>query len=611
MLALWIILSTVSIRTGAVTGAENGLASITSPPAAAASAVDSPPATLPDQVRRTESPAPELIFVNGKIATVDERFQVAEAIALTGERILRVGSSREILALRGSGTRVVDLRGKLVIPGLIDSHVHPGAASMFEFDHTVPDMNSIAEVLEYVGSRTRTVPEGQWIWVQQVFVTRLEEQRFPTREELDAAAPRHPVVFSTGPDAMANSLALSLSGLTRDFEVQGSGSIERDPATGELTGMLRGGTKRYLKYQPQAEKVTEEQRQERLAMLLRDYNSVGITSIADRDASAADIDRYEALRRAGRLPVRVAASHSVNAADPIESVREKIREVADHPLRNNGTYDLRVVGIKSYLDGGMLTGSALMRRPWGVSRIYRIDDPDYLGVRFIPADKLRDIVRCTTEAGLQFTAHSVGDGAVHALLEAYAEVNADLPIRATRPCITHCNFMSAEAIAKMAQLGVVADIQPVWLYLDGATLQKQFGNDRLEYFQPLRSLMTGGVVVGGGSDHMQKVGARRAINPYDPFLGLSTTITRKARRLETPLHSEQSLSRAQALAFYTRNNAFLTFRETVIGSLEAGKLADLVVLDRDILACPVDEIRESKVLTTLLGGKVVAGSLPD
>src|SRR5262249_18537304 len=154
--------------------------------------------------------------------------------------------------------------------------------------------------------------------------------------------------------------------------------------------------------------------------------------------------------------------------------------------RNNPR--LRIIGIKTFLDGGMLTGSAYMRQPWGVSRIYAIDDPDYRGVLFIPRERLLPIVRATVEAGLQFTAHTVGDGAVHALLDVYDEVNKDTPIAPTRPCITHSNFMSRESIEQAARLQVVVDIQPAWLYLDTRTLVAQFGYDRLRYFQPLRSL---------------------------------------------------------------------------------------------------------------------------
>jgi predicted amidohydrolase YtcJ len=266
---------------------------------------------------------------------------------------------------------------------------------------------------------------------------------------------------------------------------------------------------------------------------------------------------------------------------------------------------LRVIGIKTFLDGGMLTGSAYMRQPWGVSRIYSIDDPAYRGVLFIPPEKLLPIVRATVEAGLQFTAHSVGDGAVHNLLDAYEAVNRSTPVAPTRPCITHSNFMSREAIDQAARLGVVVDIQPAWLYLDTRTLTAQFGYDRLRWFQPLHSLFEAGVTAGGGSDHMQKIGSLRSINPYNPFLGMWVAITRKAKGYEGRLHPEEALTRGQAIAFYTINNAKLLFLEDQVGSLEPGKFADLVVLDRDILTCPEDEIRDIRPVATYLAGMAV------
>jgi predicted amidohydrolase YtcJ len=335
---------------------------------------------------------------------------------------------------------------------------------------------------------------------------------------------------------------------------------------------------------------------------------VGITTIVDRDAGAGDIGRYAALRSRNRLPTRVAISHSVDASQDLDKVLQAIRTVAKHPLTAEDS-QLRIVGIKTYLDGGMLTGSALMREPWGVSSIYRIDDPEYRGVRFIPSEKLTAIVREAVTNRLQFTAHSVGDGAVHALLDAYAEVNRELSIRDTRPCITHCNFMSAEAIDSMVKLGVVADIQPVWLYLDARTLHAQFGNERLRFFQPLQSIFQAGAIAGGGSDHMQKIGSLRAINPYNPFLGIATAVTRRAKWFESALHTEQALTRSQALRFYTRNNAYIAFLDKEVGSLEVGKLGDCVILDRDILTCPDDEIRDTTAIATFVGGNLVAGSL--
>jgi len=215
------------------------------------------------------------------------------------------------------------------------------------------------------------------------------------------------------------------------------------------------------------------------------------------------------------------------------------------------------------------------------------------------------MVRTAVQSGLQFTAHSVGDGAVHALLDAYETVSHEMPIRQTRPCITHANFQSREAIDQAARLGVSMDIQPAWLYLDTRTLSAQFGNDRLRWFQPLHSLFVAGVIVGGGSDHMQKIGSFRSINPYNPFLGMATAITRRAKWYEGQLHPEEALTREEAIRFYTRNNAWLLFNENNVGSLESGKRGDFIVLDRDILTCPENEIRDIQVLATYFDGKQV------
>jgi len=548
----------------------------------------------------------ELILHNGRIVTVDSRFSIHQAIAIREGRILQTGRDRAVLKLKAPRTEVVDLNGRMAIPGLMDSHTHPTGASMTEFDHPIPEMESVEDVLRYIAARAKVVKPGEWIVLQQVFITRLREQRYPTRAELDRAAPEHPVMFRTGPDASLNSLALKLSGIDRDFKVNdgGAGFVEKDAATGDPTGILRNCS-RFVRVKSSGREATAEEKRQRLLELFRDYNSVGLTAICDRDASTAAIGLYKELRDRNALTVRVAVSQDIPYLGPLEKIQEQIRAVAADPLFKEKDDWLRIIGIKTFLDGGMLTGSAFMREPWGVSDIYAITDPNYRGVLFIPKDRLRSMVRTAVESGLQFTAHSVGDGAVHALLEAYGDVSKELPVRATRPCITHANFQSREAIAIAARLGVVMDIQPAWLYLDTRTLTKQFGYDRLRYFQPLRSLSKAGVAVGGGSDHMQKIGSLRAINPYNPFLAMQTAITRKARWYEGKLHPEESLSREQALRMYTINNARLLFCEETRGSLEPGKLADLVVLDTDVLKCAEDKIAATRALRTYLGGKLV------
>jgi predicted amidohydrolase YtcJ len=186
----------------------------------------------------------------------------------------------------------------------------------------------------------------------------------------------------------------------------------------------------------------------------------------------------------------------------VEEVQKRIRKIAENPLCK-GSPMLRIVGVKTYLDGGMLTGSAYMREPWGVSKIYSINDPKYRGLLFIEKERLREFVRTAAENGLQYTAHSVGDGAVHTLLEVYAELDGKVDLRKTRPCLTHANFQSKEAIALMAKHGVVADIQPAWLYLDTRTLTAQFGDERLRYFQPLKSLFEAGVTPAAARPHAE------------------------------------------------------------------------------------------------------------
>ncbi|HTU22283.1 MAG TPA: amidohydrolase [Gemmataceae bacterium] len=546
----------------------------------------------------------DLILHHGKIVTVDKPFSVRQALAVRDGKILRVGGNEEVLKSKGPRTQLLDLEGKMVLPGLIDSHVHPNGACMHEFDHSIPEMETIADVLAYIKRRAKVLSKGEWIQVRQVFITRLREQRYPTRRELDEAAPDNPVVFSTGPDASLNTLALKLSGIDRNFKVRdgGFGYIEKDER-GEPTGILRSCT-RYVKSQPSGRQPTELDRTERLLRLFKDYASVGLTTIGDRDASPDAIKRYRKLRDNNKLFLRVAVSHHIDTIGAIDKIQENIRRVAENPLVK-GDDHLRIVGIKTYLDGGMLTGSAYMRRPWGVSKIYSIKDPDYRGVLFIPKERLLPIVQTTIESGLQFTAHSVGDGAVHTLLDVYEELSRKMPIRKVRPCITHCNFMSAEAARKLAELGVVADIQPAWLYLDTRTLTAQFGYDRLRYFQPLKSLFEAGAIAGGGSDHMQKIGSLRSVNPYNPFLGMWTTITRKAKWYDGRLHPEEALSREQAIRFYTGNNAYILFLDERVGSLETGKLADFIVLDRDLLTCPVDDIKDARVLRTYIDGKLV------
>ncbi len=548
----------------------------------------------------------DLILRNAKVITVDSRSTIAQAIAIRGDRIAAVGTEAVVLRLRGPKTQVIDVAGKTVMPGLIDSHTHALDASLYEFDHEIPAMATIADVLAHIRQRAAIVPVGEWIVLRQVFITRLTEQRYPTRAELDAAAPQHPVIFSTGPDASLNTLGLLRNGIMKDTKSPAGqlGKVELDPITGEPTGILRTYAA-FVKSVATDRQPNAEERMARLRLLMADYNSLGITSITDRAATSQHVDIYRRMRQEGTLSCRVFLDYHVTEPNrEWKLVEAELDRVAADPLHK---YDnmLWLRGLKVFLDGGMLTGSALMREPWGKSAIYSIADPEYRGMRYIDPQRLFELARASLNRELQFTAHAVGDGAIHALIAAYERVNEETPVRAGRPNLTHANFMTPEAIEKMAKLGIVADMQPAWLELDGTTLTRQFGLARLRFFQPYASLFKSGVVVGGGSDHMQSIGGMRAVNPYHPFWGMWIAIQRMPRWASAPLHPQERITREQAIRLYTINNAFLSFEEKEKGSLEAGKLADLIVLDKDILTCPVDAIKDIKVLATYLGGRQI------
>jgi predicted amidohydrolase YtcJ len=337
--------------------------------------------------------------------------------------------------------------------------------------------------------------------------------------------------------------------------------------------------------------------------MLRLYAAAGLTSVADRAVGPEDARLFEKLKAQGRLPVRVVLTWRINSGLPIEQI---VRQINESPWTTNYGDDwLKMGSFKVTLDGGQSVGTAYQRMPYGPfgRQLYGQTNPDARGMLFVEPEKLFQIFRAALAKGWQLTAHVQGGAAIDILVDVFERLDREVrPIAASRSHVMHGSFLSLETIRKMQRLGVGADVQAAWLHLDGPALSRVFGLRNMRYFFPVRTFIEHGINVAGGSDHMLGYDKNLAVNPYNPFLNMWMAMTRLTTEGVTA-YPEEKINREQALRMYTVWAAHQEFSEKTKGSIEKGKLADLVVIDRDFLSCPVEEIREIEPLMTIVGGK--------
>lgn len=542
----------------------------------------------------------DLILHNGKVVTVDKGFSIRQAVAVQGNLIKLVGNDKAVLALRGPRTQVIDLKGKMVLPGLIDAHVHAIDSGVSELQEKLPIFDSIATIQDWIKEKAKSTPKGEWIVVPRTLPPRLKEMRFPTKEDLDVVT-THPVAFDGSYVWGANTLALKMSGITKDTPNPPGGEVVKGP-DGEPNGILRNAA-RLLKRPVKAVPVTEAERLAGLERMLNLYLDAGLTTVGDRAVTAQDVRIFETLKAAKGLGTRVVLTWRINSNRPIEEIEKEIQE--SPWATNQGDEWLKFGTFKVTLDGGQSVGTAYQRMPYGPfgRQLYGQTDPDARGFLFIEPEKLKRIFLAARQKGWQMTAHVQGGAAIDNLLDAFEAVDKVNPIAPTRSHIMHGSFMSREAIDRAKKMGVLYDAQADWLHFDVPALEQVFGYHNMRYFFPLRSIIDAGIPVAGGSDHMMGHGKRTAVNPYDPFYNMWMAITRKTTRGKV-IYPEERITRVEALKMYTNWAAYLQFSEKTKGSIEAGKLADLVVIDRDYLNCPEDEIRQIEPVMVVLDGKI-------
>lgn len=537
-------------------------------------------------VSETSRPA-DTILRNGRIATVCPDLGICEAVSLRDGRFLTVGTDAAVTADAGPGTCIINLDGRLVVPGLIDSHLHMHWCAMSADHVQLLSARSIADVQRAVREAAAGKPAGEWIlssacWHESL----LAEGRMPTRGELDEAAPDHPVFLPRGGHiAAVNSAALARAGIDAETPNPQGGLVVRD-ADGRPTGLLLDAAsmlvRRVLPPPPAMERQVEL-----VHAMMASLHGLGIVGVTEPGLDADKIGFYQALRASGKLTMRTDLLYRANN---LADTRRAL-EFAGFP----GDEMLSFSGVKFMLDGGI--EGARLGEPYRLVEGEQ-HDPDYRGLLMLPPGGEHEFVECLAEiaaAGVQVQCHAVGDAAIDIVVKAYRRVAEITPIDRLRWSVMHMHLPSTEAIDTLRKIGGMVTAQDHSVLL-GHNMRRWWGDERAAYAAPLRTLIDAGLLVGAGTD--------APVVPVDPFLCMWWMVTRKTLNGDV-LGAAEAISIEEALRLYTIDNARVLGVERDRGSIEPGKLADLAVLSRDILAIPADDIPDTRSLLTMVGGRVV------
>jgi predicted amidohydrolase YtcJ len=534
----------------------------------------------------------DLVLLNGKIVTVDPSGTVAEAVAVRGGRFLKVGSSKEIKRLAGRETRIIDLKGKTVLPGFIDTHEHCIRKGMRGdwVDCTSPPLATIDQLVEALATKASEKAEGEWVVGYGFDETKLEDRRWPNRYDLDSASSRHPIYLGRagGHNAVANSKALEIAGITKDTPRPQGANIGKDDS-GEPTGRLDEVAAMNI-VRGRIPTPTDE---EAVEIMVENWPAVeeellgwGLTTIHEAHIKAPEALAYQKLLKEGKLRLR--AGLMLDGMAPYGG--HATSDLARQGIRTGfGWGDrLYVVGVKIGVDGAMGSLTASLTKPYA-------NDPGNRGINRVTQEELTEETVQIHQAGNRACIHAIGDWAIDIALNAIEEAVKSREWDDHRHRLEHAGYVRPDQLDRMARLGVAVSASIGFCHPIGDSHIEALGEERLPGYYPMRSFRDYGIVAAGNSDGFGKNWA---------ITGIHGCVTRRSSTGRS-LAEEQAIPMMDAIRAYTINAAYLERKEEEKGSIEPGKLADMVVLDRDFLTVDPGEIIETRALMTIVGGEVV------
>lgn len=539
----------------------------------------------------------DMVLLNGNIYTVDSQIPRVEAIAIKSGKIAAVGTTSEIQEWEGDSTEVIDLEGNFVMPGFIEGHGHFNGLGASLINLNFLRSKSWDEIVAAVADRVQEVGPGEWIvgrgWHQEKWTVPLEKQvlGYPYHDALSAISPDNPVLLrhASGHGSFANAKAMELAGINAETPNPFGGEIVRD-SRGEAIGVFEEKAQNLIGavYNEYLSTLSQEEKKKiwlrEIAEAEAECLRKGVTSFQDAGSSFQDVEWYQELAEAGELDVRL----WVMLRQSSEAMQGRMDPF---PIIDSGNQFFTCRAIKSAVDGALGAFGAWLLASYN-------DKSDFMGQNTVPIPEVKAKAKIAAENNMQFCVHAIGDRANRVVLNIYEEIFADMPdSKDLRWRIEHAQHLDTADIPRFKDLGVIASMQGIHCTSDAPFVEKRLGRERARYgAYPWRSLLDAGVVIANGTD--------APVEDVDPIESFYASVTRKRVDNGFEFFPEQKMTREEALYSYTLGNAYAAFEEDQKGSLEVGKHADIVVLSKDLITCADEEIMDTKVLMTFVGGEL-------